>query len=175
MSKFFNIYYWIYFYVYYKSSDLINHKQYDKAIKLINAFLQKKKFATEAIYYELGRAYLEKKEYKLAAESFSISVQWNLCDDVYKSNTYFYLGLTYYESGNFQGAAENFQKSIHIKERLRIFRGIVISLPNLYCYLGRAYVKLGKPDEAFKIFNKGLEYEPNNDALQRELTILGIG
>ena len=54
-------------------------------------------------------------------------------------------------------------------------RDVVISLPHVYCYLGRTYVNLDALEKAFEIFNRGLKYDPDNEALHRELTLLGAG
>ncbi len=170
MTKFFNIYYWIYVYVYFRASALIDKQQYDKAIKIIVSFLKKKRFATEAIYYELGRAYIAKKEYPLALESFLYAVKYNTRDDIFKANSLFYLCLTYYEAGHFKKAIMTFEKTINIKQKTNFFRDSVINLPNLYCYLGRAYINIGEADNAFKVLNEGLKYDPSNKVLQQTLS-----
>lgn len=166
--------YWKYFYIYLRASSLVEKEQYDKTIKIIEDFLKKKVFATEAIYYVLGRAHLGKKNYKLAIESFNVAIEYNSSDDIYKANSRYFLGLAFFESEQALKAIEAFKKAIQIKKRIRFYRDAVISLPHIYCYLGRAYAKLDNLEEAYKSFNEGLKFEPNNKALQRELTLLGI-
>lgn len=167
-----NPFFWEHIYVYHRASCLIDRGKYEEAKEYLRNFLRKKHYVTEAHYYALGQTYLNSKDYDTAEECFLTSLRYNPFNNIYKANTYFYLGLVYYESDNFQNAVENFQKSIDIKEKLKIFRDMVMSLPNLYCYLGRAYAQLNDFDEAFRSINKGLSYESNNEALQRELTIL---
>lgn len=157
-----------------KASSLVERRKYNKAKNILKNLLRKGS-VSEYHYYLLGKIYLQDKDYDTAKECFEHSIQYNHSENIYKANTYFYLGLTYYESEDFENAVFNFEKAIKIKHVYRLFKNSVVTLSDLYCYLGRSYVKLNRIDTAFKTFNKGLQYEPNNESLQRELTLLGLG
>lgn len=173
MFKFFKIDFWLYVFVYARAENLINKKFFVKAIDVIVKYLEKKRYTTESIYYLLGKAHYGNRNNQLAIDSFLYSIENNPNNDVYKANTYFYLGLVYFDCENYNEAKEFFNKAIKIKEIIKFQRDIVISLPDLYCYLGRCYNNLGQVQKAYKIFDQGLKYEPNNKALQRELSIVG--
>lgn len=155
------------------ASILVDKEKYDKAETILKNHLRKCS-VSEYHYYLLGKIYLQKKDYNMAAKCFSLAIQYNGFMDINKASAYFYLGLTYYESGNFNDAIPNFQMAIQIKNKLTFSKGTLISLPNLYCYLARSYKNLKQIGEAFESINKGLQYEPNNEALQRELTLLNF-
>ncbi|MCK5581583.1 MAG: tetratricopeptide repeat protein [Candidatus Omnitrophica bacterium] len=163
-----------YLYICLRAEKLIDKGCYKNAINLIEAFLEKKIYATETIYYILGKAHYGNKNYKLAFESFDLAIENNSYEDINKANTLFYLGLAYYDSKIFDKAIKVFRKSISIKEEIKYRRDMVISLPHVYCYLGRTYARLGRNSEAHDAFNMGLKYEPDNKALKREFSLLDI-
>lgn len=172
----FKISHWKGLLAYIKASNLVDREKYAEAINIINDLLENKKaYVIESHYYILGRAYLGIKDYEKAKQSFLISIENNPYNNIFKANTYFLSGLSYYELQDFNSAIKQFNRSLGIKEKVKFKRDFVISIPHIYCYLSRAYKKLGNKNKAVEMVNKGLKYEPANEALQRELTILGIG
>lgn len=173
--KIINLKFWRYLYVYLITERLIEKKRFEQAIRLIESYLEEKGiYVTETIYYTLGKAYFGINNYELAAESFLLSIEYNSKTDINKANTYFYLGLSQYELKQFEEALASFQKTINLKLTIKRNRDLVISLPNLFCYLGRCYIRINERQKAYLAFNEGLKYEPQNEALQRELTLLGL-
>lgn len=176
MKKILSIKFWQGLYIYLKADKLIDKKRFSDAINLLINLLETKKYANEGIYYLLGKAYYGNKEYKLAIECFEISNDYNLKGQISRANTFFYLGMCFYELQDYKEAAKVFKASIDIKhkQKIKTFRDAVIGLGDLYCLLGRCYVRIQKIKEAQVFFNEGLKYDPNNQALMRELTLLGI-
>ena len=175
--KFLNFKFWQYLFFYNKIERILKNNEYDSAITMLENYLKDKLWCTVDIYYLLGKAHYGKKNYEKAIKSFEAFLEYNEYNDIYKSNTLFYLGLSFDESDDYENAIKVFSEAIEIKKKmkLKIQRDIIISLPNLYCYLGRCYVNLDDKQTAFSVFNEGLKYEPDNEALHRELTLLGIG
>jgi tetratricopeptide (TPR) repeat protein len=173
--KLLDIRFWQYLLVFWKADGLISKEKYNEAINVIENFLEKKIYATEAIYYILGIAHYKAKNYNLAKESFELSIENNKFENNSKANTYFYLGLTVFESEEYKEAIRCFKTAINIKSECLDSKDNVISVPSLYCYLGRVYKKNNEIQQAFSAFNEGLKHCPNHEALQREITLLGIG
>lgn len=175
MLKILHFKYWLGVITCLKTSDLVDQEKYDEAISMLKKFLTKNGYATEAIYYDLGRAYFGKKNYQLSEDNFTAALMCNKTHNIFKANILSYLGIIYFQLRKFKQASESLLQAIEIKKETKMARNSVVSIPDLYCYLGRVYKHQGEIDKAFVVFNEGLKYEANNEALQRELTLLGRG
>ncbi len=99
-------------------------------------------------YVDLGRLYLQMREYDQAREVYEHVLSIN------KDYIEAYRGLGELAAikGEWQGASENYQKSVELD----------VGNARYYAELARAYHELGKLDLELETLKKAVELEPNN-------------
>jgi tetratricopeptide (TPR) repeat protein len=104
-------------------------------------------------HYNLGKVYLDLRDYKNAATEFLFAIQYD--KDSYKA--IFGLGNTYSETGQYDKAINVFSKANQAYSRIQNK-----SYPDAIHSLGEVYGKMGKLSEAIKQFQKVLEIDPDH-------------
>jgi len=147
-------------------------------------------------YYEIGQAYLNKKDFEKAIEYFKKAVELN--PDV--ALTHWYLSASYFDSGNNdKGFAEltearrlgyNFGEgdilrliNLYIKlndynKIAELYEALIEFKPGNAQYwasLAAAYAQLGRIDDAVTAARKAAEVDPANYAKEAELFIKSLG
>lgn len=103
----------------------------------------------ELAYFNMGWAYYNKADYKIAVESFKKAVQFN--PDY--AQAHYNLGLTLDKLGDVKGSVESYEKAIKFQA----------NYPDAYYAIGLAYVKLKDKSAAMKAFQKVIELSGQGD------------
>ncbi len=133
---------------YYEKKEIDNAiEQYQKAISI------NKKYAVA--YGNIGSAYLHKKNTDKAEEYLNIAIKLKYNYPIAHYN----LGIVYFNKKRYEEATEELETATE-------------QLPQLYQawnMLARAYIRLGKVEEAREAFRRSLAIMPNQDIVRRSL------
>ncbi|MEM4307900.1 MAG: tetratricopeptide repeat protein [Thermoplasmata archaeon] len=145
----------------------------EEAIDYLEKAIEINPYGDEA-YYEGGKTYIEKKEFKKALEMLEMAVKLTPKNEYLKQ-----LGIAYHHSGNFPKALAIFEKLDDIEARVYAAecalelgeeeRALTYlqSLPadtgifNAWMLKGRCEEKLGKLEEALYSYSKAIELSPD--------------
>lgn len=165
--------------------DFLRQNEPDKAIVDLNNAL-KLDSANSSIYFHLGRAYMQKKDYQKSIDSYNQAIAIN----PQKANTYYNRGNAYYYLKKYKQAISDYNKAITINSKFYpayYNRGITYhdlkdyqkaiadysqsiainhTLINAYKYRGDAYKAIGEIEKANADFAKVKELEAEKNKIK---------
>jgi tetratricopeptide (TPR) repeat protein len=110
--------------------------------------------ASQLAQLQLGRGFLESKQYDKAVEAYRTFLEGNPAEILYRLFALQNLGYAYEGQGDYQRALDSFQGLVDMGESfLR---------PWAYISIGRCYEKLGKREEAVQNYRMFLEKYPES-------------
>ncbi|HBB34914.1 MAG TPA: glycosyl transferase family 2, partial [Cyanobacteria bacterium UBA8803] len=119
---------------------------YPTAIERIQRAIKLK--STEPNFYsDLGKAYLEQGQFKLASECYQQALHLSPDD----ADTYRKLGIVYKKQENLSEALQCYQKAIQLRP----------DYAEAYISLGNIFKLQGKPTEAIQSYQQALQFNPN--------------
>ncbi|MCX8173529.1 MAG: tetratricopeptide repeat protein [Thermoplasmata archaeon] len=148
-------------------------KKVEEAVEYLEKAVELNPYGDEA-YFEAGKAYIEKKEFKKAVEMLEMAVK--LAE---KSEYLKHLGIAYHHGGNIQKALAIFENLDDTEARVYAAEcalslgdeekalGFLQSLPpdtgifHAWMIKGTCEEKLGKLDEALHSYSKAIEVSPD--------------